>query len=149
MAGVLITLFHTSIARHPAGYSLPPVSCTTGSDRPLPPPSRTSSCTASCGNGITRRRWILYGWSRVLCACSCLPSFFSSCFHPHPHCFPSERIADAFPLLIILAYFYRCGDSKIMCQLLGSTNKAEVLENMESFRIAWEYHAFQRRNVLI
>ena len=26
-----------------------------------------------------------------------------------------------------------------MCQLLGSTNKAEVLENMESFRIAWEY----------
>ena len=26
-----------------------------------------------------------------------------------------------------------------MCQLLGSTNKAEVLENMEFFRIAWEY----------
>jgi condensin complex subunit 1 len=26
-----------------------------------------------------------------------------------------------------------------MCQLLGSTNKAEVLESMEFFRIAWEY----------
>jgi hypothetical protein len=31
------------------------------------------------------------------------------------------------------------GDSKIMCQLLGLTNKAEVLENEEFFRIAWEY----------
>ena len=28
---------------------------------------------------------------------------------------------------------------EIMCQLLGSTNKAEVLESMEFFRIAWEY----------
>ena len=27
----------------------------------------------------------------------------------------------------------------MMCQLLGSTNKAEVLENEEFFRIAWEY----------
>ena len=27
----------------------------------------------------------------------------------------------------------------MMCQLLGSTNKAEVLENMEFSRIAWEY----------
>ena len=27
----------------------------------------------------------------------------------------------------------------MMCQLLGSTNKVEVLENMEFFRIAWEY----------
>ena len=26
-----------------------------------------------------------------------------------------------------------------MCQLLGSTNKAEALENEEFFRIAWEY----------
>ena len=26
-----------------------------------------------------------------------------------------------------------------MCQLLGSTNKADVLENMEFFKIAWEY----------
>src|ERR1700685_3302089 len=26
-----------------------------------------------------------------------------------------------------------------MCQLLGSTNKAEVLEAMEFFRVAWEY----------
>ena len=31
------------------------------------------------------------------------------------------------------------GDREIMCQLLGSTNKAEVLENEEFFRIAWEY----------
>ena len=30
--------------------------------------------------------------------------------------------------------------SEIMCQLHGSTNKAEVLENMEFFRNAWEYH---------
>ena len=27
----------------------------------------------------------------------------------------------------------------MMCQLPGSTNKADVLENMEFFRIAWEY----------
>ena len=27
----------------------------------------------------------------------------------------------------------------MMCQLLGSTNKAEVLENEEFFRLAWEY----------
>jgi condensin complex subunit 1 len=27
----------------------------------------------------------------------------------------------------------------MMCQLPGSTNKAEVLENEEFFRIAWEY----------
>ena len=27
----------------------------------------------------------------------------------------------------------------MMCQLLGSTNKAEVLENKDFFRIAWEY----------
>ena len=27
----------------------------------------------------------------------------------------------------------------MMCQLLVSTNKAEVLENEEFFRIAWEY----------
>ena len=27
----------------------------------------------------------------------------------------------------------------MMCQLLGSTNKVEVSENMEFFRIAWEY----------
>ena len=27
----------------------------------------------------------------------------------------------------------------MMCQFLGSTNKAEVLENMEFSRIAWEY----------
>lgn len=26
-----------------------------------------------------------------------------------------------------------------MSQLLGSTNKAEVLEAMEFFRVAWEY----------
>lgn len=26
-----------------------------------------------------------------------------------------------------------------MGQLLGSTNKAEVLESMEFFRVAWEY----------
>ena len=26
-----------------------------------------------------------------------------------------------------------------MCQLLGSTNKVEVLEIMEFFRIVWEY----------
>ena len=39
--------------------------------------------------------------------CTFLPSFpLSSCFHPHPHYFPLERrVADAFPLLIILAYF--------------------------------------------
>ena len=37
----------------------------------------------------------------VLCACS-----FPPCFHSHPHCFPSgRRVADVFPLLIILAYF--------------------------------------------
>ena len=27
----------------------------------------------------------------------------------------------------------------MMCQLFGSTNKAEVLENEEFFRLAWEY----------
>jgi hypothetical protein len=39
--------------------------------------------------------------------CVFLSSFlFSSCFHLHPHCFPAERrVADVFPLLIILAYF--------------------------------------------
>ena len=39
--------------------------------------------------------------------CVFISSFpFSPCFHPHPHCFPTDgRIADAFPLLIILAYF--------------------------------------------
>ena len=31
------------------------------------------------------------------------------------------------------------GDREMMCQLLGSTNKVEVLKNMEFFRIAWEY----------
>ena len=31
------------------------------------------------------------------------------------------------------------GDREMMCQLLGLTNKAEVLENEEFFRIAWEY----------
>ena len=31
------------------------------------------------------------------------------------------------------------GDREITCQLLGSTNKAEALENEEFFRIAWEY----------
>jgi hypothetical protein len=30
-------------------------------------------------------------------------------------------------------------DREIMSQLLGSTNKAEVLESMEFFRVAWEY----------
>jgi hypothetical protein len=31
---------------------------------------------------------------------------FSHCFHSHPHCFHLERrVADGFPLLIILAYF--------------------------------------------
>ena len=30
-------------------------------------------------------------------------------------------------------------DSEIMCQPLGSTNKTEVLENKDFFRIAWEY----------
>ena len=35
---------------------------------------------------------------------------FSPCFHSHPHYFPLERkVADTFRLLIILAYFYRCG----------------------------------------
>ena len=37
-------------------------------------------------------------------------------------------------LLMFLA-----GGREIMCQLLGSTNKAEVLEAMEFFRVAWEY----------
>jgi condensin complex subunit 1 len=39
-----------------------------------------------------------------------------------------------------------------MCQLLGSMKKAEVLENEEFFRIAWEYQfdgAEMHRNVLI
>lgn len=27
----------------------------------------------------------------------------------------------------------------VLGQLLGSTNKAEVLESMEFFRVAWEY----------
>ena len=40
VAGVLITPFHTSMARHPAGYSLLPFSCTAGSDRPLQKPQR-------------------------------------------------------------------------------------------------------------
>ena len=41
----------------------------------------------------------------AMCACACSSSF-PFCFHPHPHCFPSERrVADAFPLLIVLAYF--------------------------------------------
>ena len=42
--------------------------------------------------------------------CVFLSSFpFSPCFHSHPHYFPSERkVADAFPLLIILAHFYGC-----------------------------------------
>lgn len=31
------------------------------------------------------------------------------------------------------------GSRDIMGQLLGSTNKAEVLEAMEFFRVAWEY----------
>ena len=31
------------------------------------------------------------------------------------------------------------GDREITCQLLGSTNKAEVLENEEFFGLAWEY----------
>ena len=31
------------------------------------------------------------------------------------------------------------GDREMMCQLLGSMNKADVLENMEFFRIVWEY----------
>ena len=31
------------------------------------------------------------------------------------------------------------GDREMMSQLLGSTNKAEVLENLEFFRITWEY----------
>ena len=31
------------------------------------------------------------------------------------------------------------GDREMMCQLLGLTNKVEVLENMEFFRMAWEY----------
>ena len=30
-------------------------------------------------------------------------------------------------------------DREMTCQFLGSTNKSEVLENMEFFRIAWEY----------
>ena len=36
----LSTPFHTPIARHPAGYSLLPFSCTTGSDRLLPKPEQ-------------------------------------------------------------------------------------------------------------
>lgn len=32
------------------------------------------------------------------------------------------------------------GGMSIVAQLLGSTNKAEQLESMEFFRVAWEYH---------
>ena len=31
------------------------------------------------------------------------------------------------------------GDMEMMSQLLGSTNKAEALENLEFFMITWEY----------
>ena len=45
----------------------------------------------------------------AMCACAC-SSIFPFCFHPHSHCFPLERkVADTFPLLIILAYFYGRG----------------------------------------
>jgi hypothetical protein len=35
--------------------------------------------------------------------------------------------------------FVDAENREIMGQLLGSTNKAEVLESMEFFRVAWEY----------
>ena len=36
--------------------------------------------------------------------------FLSFCFYPHPNCFPPERrVADTYPLLIVLAYFCGCG----------------------------------------
>ena len=62
------------------------------------------------GKRYYAERLILCGWLRVLCACSFLLFFSPPCFPSRPHCFLSERKdADTFPLLIILAYFYRCG----------------------------------------
>ena len=63
---------------------------------------------------------------------------FSPCFLRF-HCFPpikiiiEEKVADA------ILFCWGAVVSEIMRQLLGSTNKVEVLKNMEFFRIAWEY----------
>ena len=55
------------------------------------------------------------------------------------HCFPpikiiiEEKVADA------ILFCWGAVVGEIMCQFLGSTNKVEVLKNMEFFRIPWEY----------